>query len=346
MSATVRDVARKAGVSASTVSRVLSGVSPVRDETRARVLEAVSALRYKYRPVRSNKDAANISPWVEKESIGILLPRSSGNDFPGHPTIYSIITAFVDELRNAGIGNSILLIDPDHLDHVETLFTPRYNGYLMIGTSAGEEDKLIPYMISHGIHHVIVNRWMNEKYMNYVNIDDVTASEEAVSYLVSLGHQRIVFIGGDCKLRNTSLRLIGYRKAMDDAGLTVPDEWIMTGEYSEEYGYKVADKLLALSPVPTAAFFCSDMIAIGFQRRCQELGVRLPEQLSMIGYGNVSLSSYMRPALTTVEIPVEAMGRQSALALLNLIRTPSVARVQILLRAPLLLRQSCCELVK
>ena len=333
LSATVRDVAKKAGVSPSTVSRVLSGAVPVREELRARVMGAVAELHYQYRPLGASPSGA--------ASIGIIVPKSSGSDFLAHPTIYSIFSAFVDELSNRGIGNSVLLVDKEHLSHIETLFGPRHDGYLIIGTNEEEEDRLMPYLLENGIPHMIVNRWMNEKYMNYINVDDVTASYGATQHLISLGHRDIAFIGGNRNFRNTSLRLIGYKNAMAEAGLPVPPAYIHYGLYTEAFGYEVADAVLSLPARPTAAFFCSDMIAIGFQKRCRERGIPLPSGLAMVGYGNTPLASYVRPPLTTVEMPAEVMGRQAAHALLNLVENPAVARVQILLKAPLIIRESC-----
>ncbi len=333
MTVSIRDVAQKAGVSPSTVSRVLSGSTPVKEELVSRVIDAVESLQYRYKPVSNVKKNA--------VSIGIIVPKSSGMDFLAHPTIYDIFTAFVEVLNKRSIRNSTVLVDKEHLQHIERIFATRHDGYLIVGTNEEEEDKLLPYLLNNAIPHIVVNRWMNEKYMNYVNVDDVSASFTATNHLIRLGHRSIAFIGGNQNFRNTSLRLIGYRNAMEEANLTVDPNLVRYGTYSESFGYDVADSILSLPSPPTAAFFCSDMIAIGFQKRCLELSVPLPSGMAMVGYGNTHLACYVRPQLTTINMPTPIMGQQAALALLNLIENPAVTRMQILLNAPLIVRQSC-----
>lgn len=336
MSATVRDVAKAANVSPSTVSRVLSGAVPVRDELRQRVLIAVEKLHYTYRPVQRT---ASVGSGISA-SVGVLVPRFSGSDFLTHPTIYNIFTTFVDVLSKVGISNTAVLIDRENLNDLDKLFTPRHQGYLIVGTTESDERILMPYLMKMSIPHIVVNRWMDEYQQSYVNVDDRQAAFDAVRHMIALGHRHIAFVGGQKELRCTALRRSGYKAAMEEAGLPVLPEHLHYCDNNEASGVRVAGDLLSLTPRPTAGFFCSDMVAIGCQRRMRERGVRLPQDFSMVGYGNMNLSSYVRPQLTTVDMPIGELGRHAALMMQALILDPTLAQVRVLLKAKLVLRGS------
>ncbi len=330
--ANIRDVAKIAGVSASTVSRVLNGTAPVNDRTRSRVLRAMSELNYSLSEHKEEK---------KKWSIGIIIPKRSASNMPGHPAFYSATTAFIEVLEKNHAENTLVLLDEGHLKNIEDLFSSHLDGYFILGTSAEEEDILLPFLKAKKAPYIILNRWVNEKYTCYVNVDDVVASYRATKWLIDLGHKKIAFIGGDKNFRHSKLRLHGYTMAMEESGLSVLEKYIFQGEYNEDYGYTAGKELFHLKDRPTAGFFTSDMIAIGAQCSLRELGMALPQEFAMVSWGNFNIASYVRPALTTVNIPHAEMGIQAANALLNLLNHPSVARVQILMEADLVIRDSC-----
>lgn len=330
--ATVRDVAKAAGVSAATVSRVINGNVAVNEKTRARVLNAMSELNF---------TAAAPKPGLKTRNVGIIIPAHSASNLSGHPAFYSAITMFVEELKKNGAENTLLLLDDRHLNNIEELFANRLDGYFILGTSEEQEDVLLPYLKNESIPYMILNRWVNEKYTNYVNVNDVVAAYNAAKWLIGLGHTKIAFINGNKNFRNSKLRTQGFTLALQESGLEIPDSYVLQGEYSEEYGYLVGETVYKMKDRPTAALFSSDMIAVGFQRRMREYGVRLPEEFAMVGWGNFNISAYVRPALTTVNVPNADMGGQAALALINMIKNPGVLRTQILMDAPLIIRESC-----
>lgn len=328
----IREVAKEADVSISTVSRVINNTVPVNEQTRERVIRAMADLNY---------HVTRPTPKVKPLNIGIIMPKQSASNLPGHPAFYSSTTSFVAELDREGVDNTLVLLDEEHLKNVSSLFANKLDGYFIMGTSEEEEDILLPYIKSMNIPYIILNRWVNEEYTNYVNVNDVIAACEGTKWLIGLGHTKIAFISGNKNFRNSILRLNGYRLAMKEAGISVPDNYIFHGEYTEDFGYSIADAVWQLADRPTAAFFTSDMIAIGFQRRLQELGVDIPSDFAIVGWGNFNISSYVSPALTTVDVPHQEMGAQAAKALLNLIHNSSIARVQILMKASLVIRDSC-----
>jgi DNA-binding LacI/PurR family transcriptional regulator len=235
----------------------------------------------------------------------------------------------------------MLIIDEPQIKNIESLFTEKMNGYLILGTSQEQEDILLSFLDSLRSPYVLLNRWINEKHVNYVNIDDTRASMTATEHLLSLKHRKIAFVGGDENFRNSKLRLLGFTRACEQAGLNPPGKYIIQDKYTETSGYEAADKLLSLKDPPSAAFFTSDVLAIGFQRALRERNMNLPEDFAMVSYGDIQLARYVSPQLTTIRMPSEEMGRQSAAVLLNLIHNPQVASVQILMKASLIIRESC-----
>lgn len=335
--ANIREVAQKAGVSPSTVSRVLNGNAPVNEQTRTLVLEAVRELEYDADKKRKSRAF----------HVAIILPKRSANNLTAHPAFYTAISSFLEVLRSKNVDNTLLLLDGDHIERdIVDFFSNPLDGYFILGTSEEEENALIPYLKNKNIAYIILNRWVSEKYMNYVNVDDVNVAHNAVEWLIQNGHQKIAFVGGNANFRNSKLRIHGYTMAMEENALPIPPEYILQGVYSEEYGYSIADVVWNSPQRPTAALCSSDTIAIGLMRRLEELGAKLPDDFSIIGWGNFTVASrYVRPALTSVGVPNAEMGRQAAEALLNLLNNPSVARIQILMDAPLIIRDSCKPLL-
>lgn len=328
----IREVAKIAGVSPSTVSRVLNGTSYVNKVTKERVLNAVNNMGYL---LNNNKQKNN------RLNFGIIVPKTAATNLPAHPTIYSIISGFIEVLLKKDASNSMLVMDEDHKSNISKLFPVLHDGYIIIGTSEEEEDKLLAFLISKDIPAIVVNRWVNEKKASYVNIDDVDAAFNATNRLIDLGHKRIAFVGGNENFRNSKLRLRGYTMAMEQHGLEILPGYVIHGQYTEEYGYNMGPSLLSISPRPTAAFFASDMIAIGLQRSIKEMGLTLPQDMAMVGFSDVNLASYVQPSLTTIRMPAEEMGAQAALALINLIENPNVKRMQIVMDSALIIRESC-----
>jgi len=328
--ANIREVAKEANVSPSTVSRVLRGNVPVSEATRERIQQAIHKLQY-------NQQKQSVNGF----QVGIILPSISASDIPNHPTLYSIITRFIEEMNKQSVQNTILVLEDANPSSIDKLLHTKMDGYLVLGTSQEQEDALISRLILQGIPYVVVNRWMNEKNINHVNIDDIAASISATNHLISLKHKKIAFVGGNENFRNTRLRLKGFRTACESAGIVVPDTYIFQGKYIEASGYEAAEIFLGLENPPTAAFFSSDILAIGFLRALRERGIAAPQDFSLVGFGDINIAQYTSPPLTTISIPVDEMGYQAAHALINLINCPKVSLIQILLKASLVIRGSC-----
>ncbi len=327
--ATVRKIAELAGVSPSTVCRVINGNVPVKEAARNKVLAAIQRLNSveSQERIRSRGD------------VGILMPTSSAVNLASHPSLYATVLAFIETISAEALGNTTLLLD-EHSD-MNQLNAAGVVGYLIMGTSDEQEEYLLPILAKIGRPFVFINRLMGNAQASCVNIDDVQAIELAVDYLLKLGHEKIAFIGGNQNFSNTKLRYASYRATLERAGIVPDNKFVFYGDYSEQSGSEMAEQLYKLSELPTAACIASDSIAIGFMHRLAELNVKVPEDISVVGFGNIEASAYVSPALTTITQNSREVGRIAALTLMQLMENPYICSQQVLIRTALEVRNSC-----
>ena len=336
--ANIRDVAKLAKVSPSTVSRVLSGSARVSEQKCKRVYQAISDLQYDV-----NTATRSSAPKNSSSTLGIIMQKHAAIDLAGHPAFSTAISSFEHEVEQQHRRSELIMLDEHFHKNFAILDEHAMDGYFILGTNEEQEDLLLPYLKEKHLPYIILNRWVSDKQINYVNIDDAIAAEQATEYLIALKHTRIAFIGGNKNYRNSKLRIAGFQAALRHAQIEVESRYILQGEYTEAYGYQVGDELMALPNRPTAALVSSDIIAAGLQRRLRELKVVLPDEFSMVGWGYFTIASYVTPTLTTIRMPTSEMGTQAAIALDNMIRYPDVMGTHILMRAPLIIRDSCVE---
>jgi LacI family transcriptional regulator len=177
-----------------------------------------------------------------------------------------------------------------------------------------------------------------------VHATNYQGAVDAMNYLLSLGHTRIGFITGRAELESSNRRLKGYRDALERAGLSVDEEWIANGDFTTETGVKCTRKLLSLPNPPTAIFASNDQAAMGVFQVTQELGLRIPEDLSVIGFDNIMESSYM--GLTTVDQFISEMGYVATQMLIQLVKGESLDSPTYKMQTRLVIRSSCRALVE
>lgn len=328
--ATMRQIAKHAGVSPSTVSRVINKNAPVKEAARNKVLAAIRQLEAG--DVLKEKGMSG--------NVGIVLPTSSARNLAAHPSLYATVLSFIDTLSSHSIGNTTILLD-EHTDFA-ALRPKEVCGYLILGTNDRQEEHLLPLMMQSGLPFVFINRLMGNLHVSCVNIDDAQATELAVNHLLELGHKRIAFIGGNENFPNTKIRCSSYKRVLTAAGIGFEKELVLYGDYSEQSGAEMADRLLLLNQFPTAVCAASDSIAIGFMQRLSERGVSVPEDVSIIGFGNIEASAYISPALSTIAQNSLEMGRIAALTLMQLMDNSCIYSQQVLIRTALVIRDSCC----
>jgi len=294
---TMRDVARAAGVAQSTVSRVLSPSSsqskvPISEETKKRVLATVEELGY-----HPNQYARNLRG-KNTMMIGMMIADIS------NPFYHPMVRAVQDEAYKHHY--SVMVANSDHLREKELLFCEALQRQPLDGMV------IIPYHLSNnelydlkartGMAISALGNHIQHPEIDSAFADDSTASYDAVRWLIEeRGHRRIAMICASHDYPVIVRRSGAYHQAMEDAGLPVPDEYIVEGDWSIESGSRGIKSLMALPEPPTAVFAASDTIAIGALEAAEELKFQIPEDIAIVGFDNIPAASWVRPRLSTVE---------------------------------------------
>jgi LacI family transcriptional regulator len=335
MAVSLTDVARVAAVSIATVSRVLNGIDyPITEETRQKVLKAAKELGY-----QPNLIARSLR--LERtHTIGIIVENILS------PFIPPIIRGIEERLKQHGYFSIILSSNWDPVveaDAVERLRMRQIDGIIFVESylrSSEEVSALIDRP------HLFVHRLFNSLRANSVVPDDRYGARIAVKHLLDLGHRRIAFIGGPEGWDAAANRLIGYQEELAAWGIPLDRALVKGGDWQVKSGYRAVQQLLS-GEAPsteerlTAIFAANDLMALGAIYAVQEAGLRVPEDIAIAGYDDRDLAGFVRPALTTVQMPCEKMGTIAAESLLRLIQGEVEAVGPILVQGALVIRQSC-----
>ena len=299
MGVTIRTVAKEADVSPATVSRVFNDTAPVEESTRERILDAADRLGYV-----PNATARSLS-LKENRTFGVLLPFLTGEYFP------EVIRGLDQAARK---HNRLLMLSsshhaPDDLRRALSSMNGRIDGIaLMLPQLVPSDYK--EYLPS-DVPAVLLNSSPEGHELSVVSIDNKEGGRLATEHLIELGHRRIGIITGEPANRDAQERLNGYREAMQDAGLDVPDDWIAEGDFERESGAEAARKLLSANRPPTAIFASNDYMAMGAIRSIEEQGYSVPADVSVIGFDNVPSSRHFTPALSTIDARMVGLGSRA-----------------------------------
>jgi DNA-binding LacI/PurR family transcriptional regulator len=331
------DVARQAGVSVATVSRLVNASGYVSARTRERVAAVMEALHYE-----PNGLARSL---ITKQSeLLALLLTDIGNPFSAQ-----IARGVQDVARQVGYIPIICNIDDDPQIEVETvrsLRRKRVDGVILTsltqthGASSVEHLRILHAACEHGMAMVCIGRQPIHARADVVTTDTGTGARDAVSHLAALGHRRIGFIGGQISRRVALGRLTGYREGLAAAGLAADVRLVREGLLDEASGQTECRALLSLPDPPTAIFCVNDRTAFGALAALDEMGCRVPEDVSVVGFDDVPLAELVRPALTTIRQPAQDMGRLAATYLLERIAHPDTPHQRSVLPCQLVVRRS------
>ena len=329
--ATMKDVARAAGVSTATVSRTLMNPEKVSVQTRQKVENAV--LEVGYYPHNLSRGMKR----NESRTILVIVPDI------GDPFFTDIIVGIEEIAAKHGylvlIGDCRYQHKPEHT-FLNLIITKQIDGMVLLGSdvpfdSRHDEQRHFPPM-------VMANEFAPELELPTVNIDNLTAAFNATHYLQSLGHTRIACISGPEELPLCKYRIEGYIQAMRRMGMPVREEYLVRGDFTHESGAECAAHLLALPEPPTAVFCHNDIMAIGAIWAARKQGLTLPQDLSVVGFDDLPAAQYCSPTLTTIAQPRYEIGRQSFLLLLEQLQGHTVAKGSRLLDSDLIIRESAC----
>ena len=325
---TIYDVARAAGVSTSTVSHVINGTRYVSDQTKQRVQQAMEQLRF-----RPNSLARGLVR-QETRTIALIVPDNV------NPFFAELARGIED--HGFAAGYNVLLCNSDRsvskeLAYLDMLSSKRVDGVIYM-TMSTEIVQLQP-LVDLRIPIVTFDREFGDT--DAILLDNEAGAYDATRHLLDLGHRRIACIGGpDAKTRSHA-RVRGYEQALVEAGVPVDPELIQMGAWTYESGQEAAGQLFALQSPPTAIFAGNDLMAIGAIAHLRDHGLHVPDNVSVVGFDNVTLGAYFSPPLTTLSTPIQQVGEQLCRLLLGRINNelPSVPQ-RLTVRGELVVRAS------
>ena len=326
--ATMKDIARLAQVSTSTVSHVINGSRFVSDEIREKVMRIVAELNYTPSAVARSLKVR------ETKTIGLLV-TATNNPF------FAEVMAGVEQYCQKNQYNLIIATtggDAKRLQqNLQTLIHKQVDGVLlMCGDSRFQADMELTVSLP----LVVMDWWFTE-----LNADKILENSERGGYLatksmVDAGHQKIGIITGNLRKSVAKNRLQGYKKALSEANIVLNPDWIVESHFDFEGGIVGAQKLLSLSDRPTAIFCCSDTIAIGAYQAIQNQGLRIPQDISIMGYDDIELARYLFPSLSTISQPKAELGKLAVETLLQRIQEPNENYRTLVLEPACILRES------
>jgi LacI family transcriptional regulator len=332
---TQTDVAKRAGVSRATVSYVLNGLTdgrvPISDETRQRVQEAIEELGYE-------PDArAQALRSGSTNTVALIIPDLQ------NPHFCEYATGVEEAARAAGyhiLLSSTTLNDDYAVEIFRDLARRRFDGLIITGSfiwESAEAQAILARIRQHGLPVVEMSELSG---VDSVTTDYREATKEVVSYLLSLGHRRIGLVYGVGNRRLGLDRLEPYQESLNAVGIPVESDLVVECGPSIEDGYQAALKLLKITPRPTAIIAINDLLAMSALRAAGDLGLRVPADLSVVGFDDIPMANYLVPRLTTVTKNAHSAGRQAFELLAARMQTPDIPRQFIHGSANLIIRES------
>jgi DNA-binding LacI/PurR family transcriptional regulator len=333
MTASIKDVAIKAGVSSATVSRVLTEKPYISENARLKVMEAVKELGYQ--PSRVARSLRVRTTQI----IGLIIPDVQ------NPFYTSLVRAIEDQAY--AHNYTLFLCNTDENRQKETLYVDlmiaeRVAGVIII--PAQETGSSLLKLLKMNIPVVAVDRRIKDKDLDLVILNNLAASYELIVHLIKQGHRHIAAILGSFEITTGRERFEGYKAALADNGIELDPSLIRTGSPKEIAGYKFANELLSLPNPPTALFTGNNMLTFGALRAIRERGLNIPRDLSLVAFDDLDWMSLISPKLTVISQPTYEMGKMSFDLLLRRISEPNHPFEQIIFKAELKIRESTCPL--
>jgi LacI family transcriptional regulator len=334
---TIRELAARSGVSVATVSRVLNDYEDVSEKTRRKVLRIAQELDY------TPSAAARTLVTQRSHVLGIVLVTGESHPDLQHPFLQEVL---VGVKRLAGEeGYDLLLFATADTgngfgtpDLVKRCRYHRVDGVVLMGVHA--HDPEVQKLSSSNIPCVAVDLDLLGRRTGYVISDNVAGAGLAVRHLREAGRTRIALIGGPTATRPGADRLLGYREELGRLGLPYRDDYVQEGDFYAESGYAAMQTLLALAEPPDAVFAASDLMAVGAMRAIEHGGLRVPDDIAIVGFDDIQLASLVRPGLTTVRQDGQGLGVAAAEAVVRMLVKPDVSPPVRVLPVELVVRES------
>ncbi|SDY31240.1 DNA-binding transcriptional regulator, LacI/PurR family [Evansella caseinilytica] len=337
MSVTIKDVAKKANVAPSTVSRVISNSPRISERTKEKVREAMEELGYY--PNFNARSLANKST----KTLGVIMPNSANKTFqnPFFPEVIRGISSKAHQIEY-GIYLNTGQVEEEIFQDVKNMVQGRrVDGIILLYSKV--DDKVIGYLREQNFPFTVIGRPYDESFddITYVNNDNYKAAKMVTEYLLLLGHKKIAFIGGQLDFVVTVDHLEGYRHALQNAGIELMDEYVVFHEELQEGGQEAVIDLMSLNQRPTALIVADDIMTFGVMRMLSEMEISVPDDISVISFNNLLISELSTPPMTTVDINIFKLGYEAANCLIEQILHPEAEPKKVIIPHKLIKRQTC-----
>lgn len=334
MNPTIKDVAQKAGVSIATVSLVINNHKRISSDTKKKVQKAIKDLNYY--PSRSARDLVS----KKTGNIGFIL---TDDHFLRTEPFYTRI--FLGTEFEARDGEYYILLTTIKSDYSENDPLPRFildrsvDGVIVAGKIP---EVLIDKLAKYNLPLIFVDYTSAKENFPVVLIDNIQGGITATNHLINYGHKNIAFIGGDINHPSINERLIGYKKALENAGINPNKKFISTtSPYPDrQNGYNSAKKIFSTQKDVTAVFACNDAMAIGVMHYLKDSGLSIPNDISIIGFDDVESDLMLDPPLTTIRVPKIELGAEALRLMINTLKYKNSNAKKILVPVELIIRKS------
>jgi DNA-binding LacI/PurR family transcriptional regulator len=329
---TMQEIARLAGVSLATVSRAIHSPGLLRPPTRQRVLQVMAEHHYVY-----NAAAGDLSR-QRSTVIGLTVPTTRN-------PIFATSTLAIEE-RAQEKGFSIILGNTRYHPETERQLLQNFQerrvaGVILTGYAIQQEE-IVRSIVASGIPCLVIWEQLPDAALDYVGFDNLAASRTMTDYLIGLGHRRIgLIIGPYSKIGRVQKRFDGYRQALQGHGLVLDPALVIENAPVLEDGREAMRRLMSLPARPTAVFAASDLLAIGALRAAKEMGLRVPQDVSLAGFDDIDFAAYCDPPLTTMRVPSHDIGHLAATVLMETIESGQPQKRRYCLNTDLIIRASC-----
>ncbi len=331
---TIKDIAKVAGVSPSTVSRVVSNHPRISLETSRKVKEIMEQMGY-----HPNMMAKSL---VSKttQTLGILLPRPAEELFLNF-FFGELIRGIVTQATRAGYDMLMTTVtnDSNELEAISRLVLGRrVDGIILL--SSRTSDPIIGFLEEQKFPFVLIGR--SDEFPDAVSIDNnnIQANYDATNHFISQGHERVGLVSGPPNLVVSQDRLSGYKKALKDANLPMRQEWILEGELLQESGFRAMSLFMSLPDRPTALVVFDDLLAFGVLRGLTELGYQVPGDISLVSFNNIPLSELASTPISSIDVGTYQLGYTASQALLRIIQGEPLAQNHFIIPHRLIVRES------
>ncbi|WP_336771369.1 LacI family DNA-binding transcriptional regulator [Paenibacillus sp. MMO-58] len=332
MKATIYDVAKEAGVSIATVSNAINGKGNVSKKRREQIFKIMEQMNY--------QPNVNASALMGKKTytLGLLIPDIS------NPFFSEIARAIEDQAHQ--LGYSVIMCSTDNKDerverYIALLEQKNVDG-ILIGTGVDNLD-ILTNLQARKIPIVMISREASALEVDTVVADDYVGGLMAAQHLIEMGHTRIAILSEQLKVSSARERIRGFKQGLQDRQISFDDRNLVICDYMVEEGRRGAGELLGRGDRPTAIFCCNDVLAIGAMQEARSLGIKVPEELSIVGFDDTILAAVVDPPLTTVAQPIASMAKQAFQLMISNLDEAEPVKKRIVLRPEINIRQSTAK---